>query len=198
LDNISSYDERILLQEVANGNQSAFSTLFHAWRDKLYFFLLKINSSEEACEDIIQEIFIKLWVQHESLANIDNFSAYLYRMTHNYAISAMRRMALETIILTDLKRNASAEGRPSDEVLFHKQLQEKLHEAIDHLPPQQKIVYTMSRVQGIKQEEIARQLQLSESTVKNHLTQAIKSVRSQLQDQYPITAFYCFLFCLQL
>lgn len=181
----ASYNEKALLLQVAAGDETAFGTLFHAWRDKLYFFLLRITSSPETAEDVLQDVFVKLWVNRQSLVSIDHFSAYLYRMTQNHAINGMRRMSLETLVLCDLRREAITDGQPADEALLFKQMQEKLKEVINSLPPQQRLVYTLSREKGLKQDEIARQLNISISTVKNHMTQALRTIREHLGSQYP-------------
>lgn len=180
-----------MLHQVAEGNEAAFVTLFHAWRDKIYFFLLRITHSPESAEDALQDIFVKIWTNRESLKAVDNFSAYLYRVSQNHAINGIRRMALHTIVLADFQRTTGAAALPADEILLHKQLQEKLQLAIDNLPPQQKKVYTLSRVNGLKHEEIARELNISLSTVKNHMTQALQAIREYLGGQFPISALYC-------
>lgn len=180
MSNQSTYHDKELLQQIAGGDEAAFGTLFHVWRDKLYFFLLKITSSPETAEDLLQDVFVKLWINRESLASIDNFSAYLYRVSQNHAINGLRRMSMETLILSDLRREAVEGGQPADEPLLFKQMQEKLKQVIHNLPTQQRLVYTLAREQGLKQDEIARQLDISLSTVQNHMTQALRSIRHEL------------------
>ena len=186
------YDEKALLRQVAEGNEQAFAQLFHAWRDKLYFFILRITNSPEAAEDLVQDVFVKLWLNRDSLGEITHFSAWLYKVTQNQAITGMRRMALETTILASMRRDAAASGQPTDEALLHKQLQEKLQQAIDRLPPPQKQIYTLSRIEGLKQEEIAQRLHLSLSTVHNHMNAALRHLRQDLGRDYPVTALYFF------
>lgn len=190
MSNQSTYHEKELLLQIAGGDEFAFGNLFHAWRDKLYFFLLKITSSPETAEDLLQDVFVKLWVNRESLASIDNFSAYLYRVSQNHAINGLRRMSMETLILSDLRREAVKGGQPADEVLLLKQMQEKLQQIINCLPPQQRAVYTLSREKGLKQDEIARHLDISISTVKNHMTQALRTIRHELGGSL---ALYCLI-----
>lgn len=190
---VSVHNEKELLLQVAAGDEQAFANLFHVWRDKLYFFLLRITNSPQTAEDIVQDVFVKLWANRSSLGEVQNFSAWLYRVTQNQALSGMRRMALETTILAEIKREIAASGQPTDEVLLHKQLQERLQAAINRLPPQQKLVYTLSRIEGLKQEEIANRLNLSVNTVRNHMTEALRKLRQDLAKDYPFTSPYIFL-----
>lgn len=155
--------------------------------------MLRINNSPELTQDLVQDIFIKVWINRESLTDVDNFSAWLYRVTHNHAVSGIRRMALETTILGNLRREAQENGYSTDENLLQKQLQEKLQQAISKLPPQQKLIYTLSRMEGLKNEEIATQLNLSVSTIKNHMTAAIRNLKLNLGRDYNIVMLYCFI-----
>ena len=181
--------ENVLLQQIAAGDEIAFGNLFHAWRDKLYFYILRITNSPETAEDILQDVFFKLWIKRCELSDVNNFSAYLFRMAHNHAISGMRRMAQETIILSGLRRETLSSGIPMDEALLCKQVQEKLKQIVDQLPKQQRLVYTLSREQGLKQEEIARQLDITISTVQNHMTQALRTIRMQLGHFFPEASY---------
>ncbi|MBX3256431.1 MAG: RNA polymerase sigma-70 factor [Chitinophagaceae bacterium] len=179
-----TYIEKEILRQVASGDEAAFVNLFNAWKDKLYFYILRITGSRENTDDIVQEVFVKLWLKREILNDVDHFSAYLYRMAHNYAISGIRRMAQETVIFSELYRHKNEVDLPADEHLLHKQLQEKLKGAINALPQQQKLVYILGREQGLKQEDIARRLNISISTVKNHMTQALRTLREELRNNY--------------
>lgn len=181
----AAYYEKALLQQVAEGNELAFGSLFDLWRNKLYFYILRITNSAETTEDVIQDVFLKIWLNRTGLHEVENFGAYLYSMARNWVITCMRRMAQETMILAELRHNAVTSGRPIDEALFHKQMQEKLNEIIANLPQQQRLVYTLSREQGLAQQEIARQLNITISTVQNHMNYALRNIRNQFRQYYP-------------
>ncbi|MBV8252060.1 MAG: RNA polymerase sigma-70 factor [Chitinophaga sp.] len=174
-----AYTGKNLLMQVAAGNEIAFANLFHDWRNKLYTYILRITDSPETAEDVVQEVFLKIWLRRTELNEIDNFSAYLYKMAHNHAISGIRRMAQETFILAELYQEALP-GLPADEAMLKKQIQEKLKMVVSRLPLQQRLVYTLSRDEGMKQEDIARQLNITISTVQNHMTQALRNIRREL------------------
>lgn len=180
------YDEQELLKSIAQGDEAAFARLFDAWRDKLFFFTLRITQSHQQAEDLVQDVFLKLWLNRSSLGGIENFRAWLYRVIQNQAISGLRRMALETSVLAKLKKENIGSGEPADEILLQKQLQQKLHEAINQLPPRQKEIYTLTRIDGLKQEEVASRLNISISTVQNHMTEALRRLRLILGKDYSV------------
>lgn len=169
-----------MLQDVARGDEQAFARLFHAYRDKLYGFILKITGSRELAEDVVQDVFLKIWTHRSNLHEVENFNAYLFRMSHNQVMNGLKRMNLESSIRLRLARLVQAAAEDPESVLMYKHTRELLKEAVEQLPPQQKLVYQLSREQGLKQEEIANQLNISAQTVKNHMSQALRSIRERI------------------
>lgn len=182
--------ERALFLRIANGDEAAFAKLFHLWRDKLYFFILRITHSPEMAEDVLQDVFTKLWINRAKMTDFEYFQAYFYKMAQNHAISLMRRMAQETIILAELKKEMPAASPSLDEGMFQKELDKKMQAILEKLPPQQRLVYKMTREEGLKQEQIALQLKISPSTVKNHMTCALRTIRHDLLQYFRTTDFY--------
>jgi RNA polymerase sigma-70 factor (ECF subfamily) len=187
---LDTYSEKELLSQVACGDEKAFEKLFNTWRDKLYFYILRITDSPENAEDVVQEVFVKLWLMRESLHNVDHFSSYLYRMAHNNAISGIRRMARETILFSELQSMTGPANLSADDALQQKQLHEKLKKIVNSLPQQQRLVYTLGREQGLKQDDIAIKLGISLSTVQNHMTQALRTIRKELSGSYSKIIIY--------
>lgn len=183
-------NERDLLSRIAAGDEAAFGELFHGWRDKLYFFILRITDDPAMAEDVLQDVFVKLWLHRSALTAIHHFDAYLYTMSQNHAISNMRRMAHETLILGELRKSEAVSGLAVEETVIQRELVKKLQAILHKLPAQQRLVYTMTREQGLKQEEIARRLHISVSTVKNHMTRALQTIRQELGQHYYAMSFY--------
>lgn len=176
--------ESKLLSLVAKGNHSAFAELFHCHRDKLYSFLLNLCGSQQQAEDIVQDIFLKIWTTREALTGIHHFQAYLFRMSHNHCINLLKRNAQEAAIVLSFKTEFSSSLTED-----HIQMRETttlVRNAIDHLPVQQRLVFTMSREEGLNQQEISEKLHISVPTVKSHMTQALRSLRMQCKSLSPV------------
>lgn len=174
-DTIACNSEKALLLLSSKGDTCAFTQLFHLHKHKLYSFLLRLTGSPQMSEDTIQDIFAKIWTQKEHLADIEKFGSYLFRMAQNQSINAFRKMAAETLALSRLQ---SATGQnPTDDYLDEKETTALLHQALSRLSTQQKLVYTLSRDEGLKYDEIAHRLNLSPSTVKNHMIAALRTLR---------------------
>lgn len=174
-------NEKLLLEQISEDNEEAFSQIFHAYKDKLYAFIYRITGSKELSSDIVQDTFLKIWELRGKLFSIENFNAYLFRMAQNQAINQLRRMSRETLILMERQKENNSSSETPEEELRYKNISAYIREIVHSLPPQQKAVYTLSREQNLKQEEIARQLQISISTVQNHMTQALRTIREKLK-----------------
>ncbi|MES1159934.1 MAG: sigma-70 family RNA polymerase sigma factor, partial [Bacteroidota bacterium] len=136
------------------------------------------------------DVFTKLWVNRAKMTGFDYFQAYFYKMAQNHAITLMRRMAHETLILAELKKEISGEAPSIDEGIFQKELNKKIQDILGKLPLQQRLVYKMTREQGLRQEQIALQLKISPSTVKNHMTCALRTLRNDLLQYFRTRDFY--------
>lgn len=187
-------NETQLIAQVIKGDEKAFGTLFHAYRDKLYSFVLRIAGSREIAEDIVQDVFLKIWTVRDRLEGIDNFNAFLFRMSLNHAINHLRKMARETIALGQAGAWAHAGISGSDDPVTLHDIRLSLREIVAKLPPQQKAVYQLSREENLRQDEIARRLDISISTVKNHMTQALKTIQQGLRQYYPLVVVPFVLF----
>ena len=189
-----THTEKELLRLAANGNEVAFIEIYNLYKNKLYSFLLRITKSEEESLDIVQDIFMKLWVNRINLASIDNFSNYIFRAAQNKAINSFKRCMTENCILKKIPVVDMALNSIEAD-LEYKLLQTKLNEVVKKLPPQQRLVYTLSREKGLKNEEIAKHLNLSVYTIKNHLVQALKTIKDFLRSNLEIDSVLLFILC---
>lgn len=175
----------MLLRQAGEGNEQSFTELFYAYKDKLYAFILPIARSRETTEDILQDVFLKIWLRRKTLPEIDNFNAFIFRVCYNHTINQLRRMSRETLIRMESDQRANKTTVSAEDEFSYKHFRESLADIVSKLPPQQKTIYRLSKEESLRQEEIARQLDISVSTVKNHLSRALKTIRETLAKYYP-------------
>lgn len=179
------YNEPELLRQLAEGSEQAFRALFLAYKDKLYTYVLKLSGSPETAEDTVHEVFLKLWTKRAEIPQIDNLNAYLYGIARNQSINIFRRMAKETLILSEIGRDQGMDtGFEGEDRITHAEVLASIRVAVDQLTPQQRHVFIMSRQQGLRIAEIARELGIAERTVKNHLHEALRFLREEMGRQY--------------
>ncbi|MDB5279435.1 MAG: polymerase sigma-70 factor [Ferruginibacter sp.] len=177
------HTEKNLLQLAAQGNEAAFVELFYLYRHKLYGYVLKITANPELAQDMVQDVFLKLWKNKSQLDTIDNFGAFIFKVAQNQVVNYFRRMNNETLMLAKMQDGMRGYERCTEEHISHNELQQLIGEVLSRLPSQQHLVYKLSREQGLKQDEIAMALKISPHTVKNHLAVAIKTIRQQLRNK---------------
>jgi len=182
-DKLDTVHEKKLLQEVAAGSTVAFRTIFDAYRDRLYSYLLSITSSHETSEDILQESFLKIWLRRNELSQVENFGGYLFRMAMNGAINGLRRKALEATARNNTPLNPAPAAAP-DVQLHFKEVRQVINRVVDTLPIQQKRVYQLRREDGMRIKEIADMMKISDITVKRHLTEAQKKIREAIERSF--------------
>lgn len=175
----SNNDEALILQ-VSRGDELSFRLLFDQYRNKIFSIARKITGLESAAEDVVQEVFIKLWLNKEKLSEVENFNAYLNTITRNHIFNNLRKVAYEQTFLEDLIKQQSAPTEDISDPVLYNELQNLVHKAIQQLPPQQKRVFQLSRNEGLKHAEIASNLNISQSTVKHHMVEALRSIRTFL------------------
>lgn len=166
-------DSKNILCDIAAGDTEAFKTLFEMFYPKVKVFLVKLLKDDKASEDIAQDIFVKLWSMGPSLPEISSFNAYLYRMTKNAAINYLRDRK-PSVDISELLIMCDGD---IEQEYYRKEKELLVRLAVEQMPSQRKRIFTMSRYQGMTNDEIAKSLGLSKHTVENHLTLALKELR---------------------
>jgi RNA polymerase sigma-70 factor (family 1) len=174
--------ESDLIRAVADGNEKAFEVLYTLYYQKLHKFLLKtVQGQEESTLDILQEAFLRVWLNRDRLMEIENFQAWIYKVVSTEALTQIRK---ELHIKTKADRlKSSLEGETQALTPKHLEISEIkaiVNQAVQRLPHQRRTIYVLSREDGLSPLEIAIKLNISINTVYNTLTVALKSIRQDL------------------
>jgi RNA polymerase sigma-70 factor (family 1) len=180
LSNTGLNTEQELLQQIANGDTTAFEKLFLKYKDPVYSFAFHFTRNESAAEEIVQEIFLRIWLRREALPGIERPEAWIYTLTRNLSFDFLRKTATEEAFKNGWSQQTPHFTTTQEEIEL-RQYKSFIHEAVQQLPPQQKQVYQLAKEKGLKYEEVAEQLGLSPNTVKSHLGTAMKSIRRYLE-----------------
>lgn len=175
---IFNYD---CLADIAKGDQDAFSQFFHAFKNRIYSFSYSFTRSAEVAEEITQDVFIKVWTNRESLTTIENVDAWLGTITRNLCFNYLKKRALEKKIASTLLKTQTHTEQNVEQYLSYKERVSQVAEALDQLSPQQRLIFRLNRDKGLKNEEIAHQLNISPNTVKTHMVSALRKIRSFLE-----------------
>ena len=174
----SSYNEKDLLRLVAGGDKTAFTSLFNNYRNKIYSIAFELTESSAVAEEIVQDVFLKIWLKRHFLNEVTHFKAYLFTIARNYVFTALKRIARREAIEKNATGGAPLFYFDTEHRVLNKEYTRILQTAIDRLPLQQRQVYNLVKNEGYKREEAAAALQLSPETVKTHLAQAMRNIRA--------------------
>jgi len=172
------HNERELLQMISQGDEQAFATVFDYYRNKIYGVALKLTHSTTVAEEIVEDVFLKIWTRRAMLNEIENFSAYLFTIARNETYKILKQIAKNYKIVLLSENNQSLVHNNTEDYLIHKEITSLLQKAIERLPHQQKQVYKLMKEEDLKRGEVAEILHLQPETVKFHLAQAMKNIRT--------------------
>ena len=189
----------VLLANIAKGDESAFAKLVHALYKRLFPFTASLVKSEAEADDILQEVFLKIWTHRQSFTTIENPAGWIFKITANTASNHLRsklrheqriqQASMQMSILEDMEEKIDARF-----------VQSAVNEAVEHLPLKRKMVFLLSKRDGLSRKEIAEYLHVSENTVRNQLSEAIKFIQNYLKEyKNPIIPLalilqYCYYF----
>ena len=173
--------ESHLLEKMKKGDTASFTVLYNRYWSKVYEFTRLYIISDEDAEEVVQEVFVKLWESREALNTEMNFDGYLFIITRNLIFNKSRRsfnteflkITIDEAIHLQSNSNVSSEVVTAD-------LKEYLLKLIDELPPRQKEVFVLSRERQLSHQEIADLLNISTKTIERHITEALKFLKVRL------------------
>lgn len=174
-------DEHTLIIELMHGSQSAFKAIYDLYAGRLYGFLFSYLRSRSESEDIVQEVFIKLWQSRETIKQTQSLKSLLFVIGRNLIVTAYRRRinmpAFEDYMAYT---NAVADDNGSC-TMEYEEFYALVTKTVDALPARQRDIIKLSRQKGLKNKEIAELLGLSEQTVKNQLSLGLKTVKTAIK-----------------
>lgn len=171
--------DKELFRLIAAGDEAAFRRLFHLYVPKLLPAIQHLTKNAAVTEDILQEAFLKLWLSRDKLPDIEQPHSWLLKIVYYQCFSYLRHQAVHHKAMGVMAERL-AESAMEDDMAFNT-LMRTVGEAVQQLPPQAKRIYQLSRENGMKIPEIARQLQLSPNTVKNSLVRSLRSIREYIE-----------------
>lgn len=174
-------NEATLLARIANGDERAFREVFEHYQPYVFTFARKITRSETDAEEIVQDIFMKVWFGRNQLASIENFGGYLNRLVRNHALNLLRHEASVNKFKAAIGLNSTDNDMATQQALDYKETKALLQAVISRLPEQQRKVYTLCHIEGLKYDEAAAKLNLSPDTVHYHMKLALAAIREHFK-----------------
>ncbi|GGC17069.1 DNA-directed RNA polymerase sigma-70 factor [Parapedobacter defluvii] len=173
-------EDRDLLVQLREGSHVAFQTLYHRYKMRLAGNLLRMLKSPEWVEEVLQDLFMRLWSHREQIDPERPIKAYLFRVAENLVRDMFRRAARDQRMQQHLLQAMSEAYFHVEERLISQELKEELRMAIELLPPKRREVYVLCKLEAKSYEEVSQLLHISSGTVNDHIKKANLFLRRYL------------------
>jgi RNA polymerase sigma-70 factor (family 1) len=177
-----------------DNDKKALDMLYNFYYPRLYSFAKGFLKVEDDINDILQEVFIKIWENRKNIKNVETFNAYIFTITKNAVISYFREKTKLSSFESRMKEMATSEGFFLNPSIEYEDIKEKVEKLIDKLPEKRKQIFRLSRENGLSHREIASELGISVKTVEDHMMHAIRFLREHLKTLDIVTLLYLAIF----
>lgn len=173
---------------LATGSEYAFSQLFSRYHGKIYGVGMKFLKNTTLAEEVVQEVFMTVWDNRADMKTVLRFEPYLYTMARNHIFRGIKSIARDAVA----EKEFSLDLKPvndTDHGIREEQYEKLLHDAVEKLSPQQKVIFRMAKQEGLSHKAIAEQLNLSVLTVKDQMKKALQTIRRNLEGHVGTVTF---------
>lgn len=181
-----SHTEARLLEELKNGSEAAFTQLYDRYHRGIYTYLLGFVKLPPLAEDLVHEVFMKIWEARDRIVIATSFSAYLYRISHNKAIDALKKIAKDTALQKEVLEWMDPRIAEPENERFNR-YEALYHDAVAALTPQRQKIFILCKEKGKTYEEAAVELGISRNTVKEHMVQSLRFLRAYFAEKEQLT-----------
>lgn len=173
------------VSSIKNGNEAAFEKVFKTYFRNLHAFAYTFMKDDIIAEEIVQNVFFRIWEKKEQLQIDDSLKAYLYRSVHNESLNHLKHLKIKNSFQLQYSGNMESSNQDASNQMMAAELENDIQKAISELPPQCRTIFQMSRFEQLKYQQIADQLNISIKTVENQMGKALKVLRSKLVEYLP-------------
>ncbi len=174
-----------LLKQIAAGNEVAFRQVYHQFYKKLLQFAFILTKNKQAAEELVEDVFIKIWKNRQNAEAIHNLKVYLYTATKNTCLNYLSSKANDSITKPfDAINIVLTEPVCPEQLFIYRETFAKIKSAIETLPPRCKMIFKLIREDGLKYKEVAEILNVSPNTVDAQMTIAIRRIALLVRDEF--------------
>ncbi len=181
-----------LVELLQKGNVAAFDSLFEVYSPKLYGFALKYFKTETDAEELVQEVFVKVWENRQTLKSELSFKSYLFTIGLNHIRKYFNKKATSLRYLESLQNDPEVSDQVSTD--DYETMLRQVYLIIEQMPTRRREIFTKSKLEGKSSKEVALELNISSGTVDNQVSEALRFIRSQLKTENPGLLLFVILF----
>lgn len=174
--------ERILLEKLKNDDQSAYTIIFTRYYQDMVRFSFGLTRDQDASEEIVQEVFLKLWENRNSLVIHNSLKSFLLKTVQNRSIDSLRHVSITNKYASIVLDHPILSENDTENYILHSELEANFNHAMAKIPAQLAEAYRLSRIENHNYQEIAKELDVSVRTVEVRISTALGLLRKELKD----------------
>lgn len=190
----NSLDTEEIVLRLKRDDKSALDLLFEYYYPRLYNFSKSLLKIESQIDDVLQEVFVKIWMNRQKITSHETFNSYIFTITKNEILNLIRAKLRDNSFRDELYLRSVAEEYQQHSLLEFEEIEAVIDRLVSDLPTKRRQIFLLSRTNGLSNKEIASQLEISEKTVEDHITHAIKKIKASMKKMGIISLLYCYLF----
>jgi RNA polymerase sigma-70 factor (ECF subfamily) len=183
------YSESTVINLLREGNQQVFEKIFRLYFKSLHSYAYTFMKDDELAEEIVQNVFCRIWERRDQLKTDGSLKAYLYRSVHNESLNYLKQQKNRAALQVNYGDGNEATSVQASEKVMTAELETHIEKALSELPQQCRTIFQMSRFDHLKYQQIADQLNLSIKTVENQMGKALKILRVKLAEFLPLVLY---------
>ncbi|MCD0489891.1 RNA polymerase sigma-70 factor [Pedobacter sp. MC2016-14] len=187
------YTERELIILLQQEKEEALRPLYESHLKPLHYFILRVAKSKQLAEDVVQDVFLKIWDSRQQIDPDQPFKTFLYTVAKRHLLNMLKRVQHETFILDEIRKYTVTTERSTDLQLEYSESNELLKEAIEKLPPQCKTIFVQCKIEGKAYKQVAIELGIAEGTVHAQMVKALKIIREYINFKNAILLLLAYL-----
>jgi len=191
-ENISDSD---LAGKVKTGEKNAYQELFERYSPRIYQFSLSYLKNKSDAEELVQDVFLKIWEKRETLDQSKNIESFIFKVAVNTIYDFIRHKNIENAFNDFARANFETDSNNTWHTVIFDEMTANLKELVAKLPEQQQKIFQLSKEEGLASEEIAEKLNLSKRTVENHLYRAVSFLKENFRRDSFISVLFFYLIC---
>lgn len=178
--------------QLRQGHEPAFNALYQAYSKPLYMRMLRLVKNKTVADELLQEVFIRLWNSREQVNLEKSFQSYLFTIAQHIIYNYFRKAASDNRLMETLQLRHPGHYLNIDQFLENKETTKLLYGAIERLTPQRKLVFCLCKLEGKSYEEVSQLMNISVATVNSHMTQALAFLKADLlKHQEVLLLLFC-------
>ncbi len=190
-----NFSDSELAQKIRNSEKAAFQELFERYAPRIYQFSVSYLKNNPDAEELVQEVFLKIWEKRETLDQSKNIKAYIFKIAVNAIYDFIRKKNIEAVFADFARANFERTTDITWHSVIFEEMTTRLTRLIARLPEQQRNVFYLSKDEGLSNDEIAEKLNLSKRTVENHLYRAVSFLKEHFKNDSLGAVLFFYLCC---